>query len=143
MSVPKKARGRPFKPGNPGRPPGSKNKTTQIIEQLAEGHAEQLTQKVLELGYAGDVACLKMLFDRLYPPRKGQPVNIDMPQTIKSSHDVLEAIASVWTAIGDGRLTPDEASAISLVVERSIQVIQLEDVLKRIEALEQKGSPLK
>jgi hypothetical protein len=25
-----KARGRPFKPGNPGRPPGSKNKVTQF-----------------------------------------------------------------------------------------------------------------
>ena len=143
MSVPMKARGRPFKPGNPGRPPGSKNRTSQIIEQLAEGQAEQLFQKVLELGHAGDVACLKMLLDRLWPPRKGQPVNIDMPPTIKSSHDVLEAIASVWTAIGDGRLTPDEASALSLVVERSVQVIQLQEVLNRIDELEQKVRPKK
>jgi hypothetical protein len=44
----RKIRGRPFKPGNPGRPPGSKNKTTQIVEQLAEEQAEQLVQKVLE-----------------------------------------------------------------------------------------------
>ncbi len=143
MNVPNKARGRPFKAGNPGRPPGSKNKTTQIIEQLAEGQAEQLVQKVLELAQAGDVSCLRMLLDRLWPPRKGQPVNIDTPPTIKTSHDVLEAIASVWTGIGDGRLTPDEAGALSLVVERSIQVIQLEDVLKRIDALEQKGRPPK
>jgi hypothetical protein len=141
MSVPK-ARGRPFKAGNPGRPPGSKNKTTQIVEQLIEGQAEQLVQKVLELGHAGDVACLKMLFDRLSPPRKGQPVNIDFPP-IKTPHDVLEAIASVLTAIGDGRLTPDEASAISLVIERSRQVIQLQEVLKRIDALEQKARPPK
>jgi hypothetical protein len=47
------ARVRPFKPGNPGRPPRSKNKITQIIEQLAEGQAEQLIQKVLELAEAG------------------------------------------------------------------------------------------
>ena len=44
---------------------------------------------------------------------------------------MLAAIASVWTAIADGRVTPDEAGALSLVVERSIQVIQLQDVLKR------------
>jgi hypothetical protein len=142
MSVSKKARGRPFKPGNPGRPPGAKNKTTQIVEQLAEGQAEHLVQKVLELAQAGDVSCLRMLLDRLWPPRKGQPVNIDTPP-IKTSQDVLGAIASVWTAIGDGRLTPDEASAISLVIERSIQVIQLQDVLNRIDALEQKGRPPK
>ena len=142
MSLLKKARGRPFKPGNPGRPPGSKNKTTQIVEQLTDGQAEHLIQKVLELALAGDVACLRMMLDRLWPPRKGQPVNIDTPP-IKSSQDVLRAIESVWTAIGDGRLTPEEASAISLVAERSIQAIQLQDVLTRIEALERKGRPPK
>ena len=40
-----KPRGRPFKPGNPGRPPGARNKATQAIEQLAEGHAESLGEK--------------------------------------------------------------------------------------------------
>src|ERR1700716_2521073 len=44
-----KPRGRPFKPGNPGRPPGARNKATQAIEQLAEGHAESLGEKVMEL----------------------------------------------------------------------------------------------
>ncbi len=83
-----------------------------------------------------------MLLDRLWPPRKGQPVNIDTPP-IKTSRDVLEAIASVWTAIGDGRLTPDEANALSLVVESSIQVIQLHEVLNRIDAFEQKARPPK
>jgi hypothetical protein len=47
--ITRRVRGRPFKPGNPGRPPGSKNKITQIVEQLAEGQAEQLVQKVIEL----------------------------------------------------------------------------------------------
>ena len=108
-----------------------------MVQQLAEGQAEALVQKVLELARAGDVACLRMILDRLWPPRKGQPVNIDMPP-IKNSQDVLAAIASVWTAIGDGRLTPDEASAMSSVVERSIQVIQFHDVLKGVDNLEQK-----
>jgi Family of unknown function (DUF5681) len=140
MSMPGKARGRPFKTGNPGRPPGSKNKTTQIVEQLAEGQAEQLVQKALEMALAGDVPALRMLLDRVYPPRKGQPVNIDMPP-IKTLQDVLAAMASVLTAIGDGRLTPDEASAISLVVERSTKVIELHDVLNRIAELEQRVRP--
>jgi uncharacterized protein DUF5681 len=69
----RKARGRPFQAGNPGRPPGSKNKTTQLMEQLAEGQAEQLVQKVLKLANAGDIACLRMVLDRIWPPRKGRP----------------------------------------------------------------------
>jgi hypothetical protein len=35
-----KDRGRPFKQGNPGRPPGSKNKTTQVLEQLADASCQ-------------------------------------------------------------------------------------------------------
>lgn len=43
-----KPRGRPFRPGNSGRPAGSKNRTTQLLEQLAEGNAEEIIQKVLQ-----------------------------------------------------------------------------------------------
>ena len=134
--VVRKPRGRPFEPGNPGRPPGSKNKITQMVEQLAEGQAEQLVQKVLDLAQAGDVSCLRMMLDRLWPPRKGQPVNVVMPP-INTSQDVLPAIASIWTAIREGRLTPDEASALSIVIDRSIQAIELHDIAKRIAALEE------
>ncbi len=131
-----KVRGRPFKPGNAGRPPGSKNKITQMVEQLVEGQAEQLVRKVLELAQAGDVSCLRMILDRLYQLRKGQPVNVVMPP-INSSQDVLPAIASIWTAIRDGRLTPDEANTLSIVIDRSIQAIELHDITKRVAALEE------
>ena len=128
-------RGRPFQPGNPGRPPKSKNKITHLVEQLAEGQAEQLVQKVLELAQAGDVPCLKMMLDRLYPPRKGQPVNFVMPP-IKTSQDVISAIASVWEGIREGHLTPEEAGVLLIDIDRSIQAIELHDITKRIEALE-------
>ena len=134
--VVRKPRGRPFEPGNPGRPPGSKNKITLMVEQLAGGQAEQLVQKVLDLAQAGDVSCLRMMLDRLWPPRKGQPVNVVMPP-INTSQDVFPAIASIWTAIREGRLTPDEASALSIVIDRSIQAIELHDIAKRIAALEE------
>jgi hypothetical protein len=137
MTTPvRKPRGRPFQRGNPGRPPGSKNKITQMVEQLAEGQAEQLIQKVLELAQAGDVACLRMILDRLWPLRKGQPVNVVMPP-INTPQDVVSAIASIWTGIRDGRLTPDEASALSIVVDRSVQAIELHDITRRIAALEE------
>jgi Family of unknown function (DUF5681) len=137
MTMPvRKPRGSPFKPGNPGRPPGSKNKVTQIVEQLAEGQAEQVVQKVLEQALAGDVASQRMILDRVCPPRKGQPVNVVMPP-INTSQDLFAAIASIWTAIREGRLTPDEASALSVVVDRTVQAIELHDITKRIAALEE------
>jgi hypothetical protein len=137
MTVPvRKPRGRPFKPGNPGRPLGSKNRVTQTLEQLAEGQAEQIFQKVRELAQAGDVACLRMLLDRIWPPRKAQPINVTMPP-INSSQDALDAITAIFKALGEGRLTPDEITALSSVVGRSIQVIELQDLERRIAALEE------
>jgi hypothetical protein len=34
---------------------------------------------------------------------------------INSPQDVFAAIASIWTAIREGHLTPDEASALSVL----------------------------
>jgi hypothetical protein len=77
-----------------------------------------------------------MAADRIWPPRRGRPVNIAIPP-INSPQDVFAAIASIWTAIGEGQLTPDEASALSVVMDRSIQAIAIHDITKRLDALEQ------
>jgi hypothetical protein len=107
-----------------------------MLEQLAEEHAAEIFQKVKEGALAGDVPCQKLLLDRIWPPRKAQPINVSMPP-IKCSQDALAAIASICKALGEGLLTPDEISALSSVVGRSIQVIELQDVERRLAALEE------
>jgi hypothetical protein len=94
MTVPvHKPRGRPFQSGNPGRPPGSKNKVTRAPEQLAEGQAEQVFQKVTEQALAGDVPSQKIFLDRVYPPPKGRPINVRIPPT-NGPQDALSSIAA-------------------------------------------------
>ena len=137
MTVPvRKPRGRPFKPGNPGRPPRSKNKVTRALEQLAEGHAEQVFQTVTDQALAGDVPSQKIFLDRVYPPPKGRPINVQIPP-INGPQDALSSIAAIFNAIREGQLTPDEIGALSLVVGRFIQIIELQDHERRIAALEQ------
>jgi hypothetical protein len=111
-----------------------------MAERLLEGEIEPLIQTVLEKARDGDVACLRMVLDRLVPARKGRPIELDLPP-IKSSEDVLSAIAAVWNAIGQGQVTPDEAGALSLLAGRSLDLIQMQNVLKRIDQLEQKRWP--
>jgi hypothetical protein len=82
------------------------------------------------------VSCLRMILDRIWPPRKAQPINVTMPP-INSSQDVLAAIAAIFKALGEGRLTPDEIIALSSVVGRSIQVMEHQDLETRIIALEE------
>ena len=137
MAIPgAKPRGRPFQSGNPGRPPGSKNKVTRALDQLAEGQAEQVFQKLTEQALAGDVPSQKIVLDRVYPPPKARPINVPIPP-INGPQDALSAIAAIFSAIGQGQLTPDETTALSLVVGRFIQIIELQDHERRIAALEQ------
>src|SRR5438034_238653 len=55
---------------------------------------------------------------------------------LNNSQDVPAAIVSIWTALREDRITPDEANALSGVADRSIQAIELKDMMRRIENLE-------
>src|SRR5688572_1312456 len=66
-----------FRPGNPGRRPGARNKATLAALALLEGEAEAVTRKAVELALGGDTVALKLVLDRLLP--KGRTVKIDLP----------------------------------------------------------------
>jgi hypothetical protein len=108
-----------------------------MLEQLIEGQAEQFVEKLKELALAGDRPCLRMIIDRLMPVRKGPPMNVSIPP-ISSSQDLLSVISSVWDAIRDGELTPEEATALCLLIDRSIKVIEVHDISKRLDELEKR-----
>src|SRR5262245_31791796 len=135
MSTLRRPRGRPFQAGNAGKPVGSKNRTTQLLERLAEGEAEQILQTLVEKAKAGDAACLRMLMDRLWPLRRGHPVELDVPP-LNTATDVINTFAALWRGLTEGRLTPDEASTLSTLMERTMQVMTQQEILKRIEILE-------
>ena len=57
-------RGRPFQEGNKlgrGRPLGSRNKKTLLIEELLCENSESLLQKALDLAQQGNVPMLRLL----------------------------------------------------------------------------------
>ena len=76
------------------------------------------------------------MLERVYPPPKAKPINVSMPP-INAPRDALAAIASICTALREGGLTPDETNALSSVIGRFIQLIDLQDHERRIAALEQ------
>ncbi len=104
-----KIRGRPFQPGNPGRPPGSKNRVTRLVEQLLCGDAEELSRKMIAFAKQGNVRCLEYCLDRLLPKRGGRPLDLQLPR-INSVHDVMAAMAAVTTEVNNGNLTAEEAA---------------------------------
>jgi hypothetical protein len=135
LERPSKVRGRPFQPGNPGRPPGSKNKTTRLVEQLVEGDAEELSRKMLELAKKGNVRCLEYWLDRLVPKRSGRPLDLQLP-AIKSVHDLTAGMAAVTTAVNNGDLTAEEATHVIQWFECYVKIFTVYDLAVRLEALE-------
>src|SRR5262245_15688973 len=134
-AAPKKIRGRPFQPGNPGRPRGSKNRTTRVLEELVAGQAEKLAQKAVELALAGNVKCLHFCLDRLMPRRAGRPVDFTLP-AVNDARDVVAAMAAITTAVNDGRLTAEEAAQLVHVLNSYSKAIEVYDHSTRIAALE-------
>jgi hypothetical protein len=128
-------RGRPFKPGNPGRPPGSKNKTTKMLEELFEGEAEDLVRKMIELAKAGNPRCLEYCLDRLLPQRPSEPVNLELPK-IDGVQDVAAAKAAVVSAVSNGTITPEQAAHVIRLLDSYAEAITASDIAIRLEKVE-------
>ena len=136
-SVPQsRVRGRPFKDGNSGRPPGSKNKTTKMLEELVEGEAPKLTRKLLELALGGDVRCLQYCLDRLLPQRRGRPLDLQLPK-INGVQDVATAMAAISEGVSTGNVTAEEASHLAHLFRTSTDAIiayEFDVRLQKVEA---------
>lgn len=128
-----------FKPGqsgNPkGRPKGSQNQATRAAQTLLDGEAEALTRKAIEKALDGDVVALRLCLERLVPPRKDRPLSIKLP-AIKDSGDAVKVSTAILRAVARGALTPSEGEILARLVESHRRIIEVEEVLTRLEALE-------
>jgi hypothetical protein len=131
----KKIRGRPFQRGNPGRPRGSKNRTTRLLEELVAGEGERVAQKAVELALAGNVKCLHFCLDRLMPRRTGRPLDFTLP-AINEARDIAAAMAATTTAVNDGTLTAEEAGQLVHILNGCAKAFEIYDFATRIAALE-------
>src|SRR3712207_3259904 len=132
-------RGKPFQPGNPGKPKGARHKTTLAIDALLDGDAEKLTRKAIEMALTGDTVALRLCLDRLAPVRKNRPVMFTLPP-IETTADVVKASAALLEAVASGELTPSEAADLGKLVEAHVRAIELTDIQARIDSLE-RGRP--
>lgn len=129
------SRGRPFKQGNSGRPPGSRNKVTVALESFLDGHAEAIMAKAVELALAGDRVALRLCLERALSVRQERPVSLDL-QPINSATDAALMLAKIIAGVAAGEITPKEGEVISEMIKSAIGAFQekvLEDRLATIE----------
>jgi hypothetical protein len=122
--------------GNPaGRPTGSRNQSTLFFEELLSGQGEALIQKGIELSLKGDTRALSICWDRLLPPRKERVIQLPLPK-LTDVQSVSAALASVVTAVAEGRITPGEAECLARVLETQMRVVEFEALAQRVAELE-------
>jgi hypothetical protein len=131
-------RGRPFKPGNPGKPRGARSRVTRAMEELLEGQHEKLTQAAIDKALEGDTTALRLCLDRLAPPRKDAPISIDLP-AVTSAADAVTASAAVLAAVAAGECTPDEGGRVMALLSAHKAIVEAGDLERRITALETKA----
>ncbi|HZP98630.1 MAG TPA: DUF5681 domain-containing protein [Reyranella sp.] len=128
----------PGQSGNPaGRPQGSRNRASVVLDALAAGEATEIVQKVLEAAKGGDMRAAELVLSRLWPLRKGRPVSLPLP-AIKTSADTVAALGAITDAVAAGDLTPDEGAAVAGVIEIKRKAIETVELEARISALEKK-----
>lgn len=126
--------------GNPaGKPQGMRNKATMMVLGLMEEGAEEITKAVIDAAKGGDLMAARLVIERLAPPLRERPINIDLPDT-RTAEGCVEAQGSILQAVGMGELLPGEGATLAGIVEnrrRSIETVELE---ARIQALEESSN---
>lgn len=137
-----KQRGRPFQPGqsgNPaGKPKGTRHLALQALDAIGEEGAAEVLKKVVEDAKSGDMRAAEILLKRLWPERKGRPINVELP-AMETPADLVRAVGAVTNAVAQGNITPEEGQALAGIIETHRRAIETEDHERRLKAIEAAG----
>ena len=133
-------RGKPFQPRNKigrGRPPGSRNKVTRAraVQELLDRYAEAVLKKCISMVGEGNPTALRLGVERILPVLRHRALHFKLPP-VKTIADVDAASILVISAATQGKLTPPEGLAFSMMLEGRRRVIETQDLEQRIRALE-------
>lgn len=124
--------------GNPaGRPRGTPDKRTRL-RALLEPHSAALVGKAVEKAMEGDGTALRLCLERLIPPFKATTQRISL-RGMPNADTATERAEIVLRALGDGEIAADDASAILAAIGQQVRVSEMDDLERRLAAIEAKA----
>ena len=122
--------------GNPaGRRPGSRNRATLVLDALAEGEAEAVLEAMVERAKQGDLKAAEIVLARAWPVRKGRPIALALP-AVSTASGAAAAFREVLAALAEGRLTPEEAAAVTALLEAHVRALEAAGRQRKHEEME-------
>lgn len=123
--------------GNPhGKAKGTKNRATRAAEQLLQGDLDNICRRLIEEALKGNVQAIKLVLDRVLPPRRDRVIDITLSK-LQTADDAVKGMSTIIEAIVSGKITPCEGEAMSRVVDAFVKALQTHEIEKRISMLEQ------
>ena len=120
--------------GNPaGRPKGIKDKRHRFNEAI-ESMIPAVLESVFQKAVAGDMTAAKLLLDRSLPTKRPEQERVQISikeNTALNARDVLQGVFA-------GEVSPDVGASLLTAITVVLKAIEVEDLAKRIEALESK-----
>lgn len=125
--------------GNPaGRPVGSRNKSTLLLEELLHSQQEALVQKTIDLALEGGPVALRLCLERLYPAPRERRIDLALPE-IREISQAPAALSTILSGIGDGNITPGEGVVLAQIVEVQVRVSEAQAAEKSRQELGQQS----
>ena len=137
----KKIRGKPFQKGQSGNPggkrKGTRNAATLAAEALLDGESAALTRKLVALALKDNMTAMRLVFERIVPPRRERPFQFELPP-LKKGSDAVAAIALITEGVAKGELTESEAKTLVNLVEVFVSYHRQFENQLSIDAMRQK-----
>ena len=133
---------KPGKSGNPaGRPKGIKDCRVALREKLLP-HADELIEMVTNFAKCGDMAAMKIVFDRIMPPMREELIHVSIP-TIESADDCTRAQASVVNAVANGQMMPTEGQVMAGLIDAQRKAFETSDIANQLRELREEITKMK
>ncbi len=128
-----------FKPGQSGNPAGRPKGTTagSKIRKAIDERRDDILKSVINAAVNGDMQACKMLLDRITPPLK--PVAANVQLSLPDVAGLAEQGAAVVNATLSGTIPPDVGSQLITALSNQAKLVEVDELVKRVEALEAKG----
>ena len=130
-------RGKPFAAGVSGNPqgkrPGEESKAAKLRATIADA-MPGLLEVVVRNALAGDMQAARCLIDRCLAPLKPREAPVSLP--MQTGATVSEQAAAVIQAAADGIVPITQAAQLVAAIGHMQNIVAVDDVVRRIEALE-------
>lgn len=106
-----------------------------MFSWVSEDDRKAVFEKCVALARDGDPACMRLVLERIAPVRKSQLAPIELPDGFEKLTP-LEQIAAIDKQVADGEISPDVGAILVGMIKDRLAVIEHEDMVKRLEAME-------